>query len=225
MHFSSDIPSSMTWGKLDSADALARHLRALLKRDARLKAVYKTAGPFEIRKTDPGFAGLAKVICGQQLSVASARAIWSRFEALEGALDPEGYLGLSEEIVRAAGFSIGKYRTVRAVAEAVADGRLDFTALDTAPRDEAVDKLCNIKGIGTWTAEIYLMFCAGQPDIFPSGDLALQKAVGHAFALEQRPAGKALEAIAEAWAPHRATAALLFWRYYAALGLTWGAPL
>lgn len=215
----------MTWGKLDSADALARHLRALLKRDARLKAVYKTAGPFEIRKTDPGFAGLAKVICGQQLSVASARAIWSRFETLEGALDPEGYLRLSEEAVRAAGFSIGKFRTVRAVAEAVAEGRLDLGALELLPRDEAVGTLCNIKGIGPWTAEIYLMFCAGHPDIFPAGDLALQKAVGHAFALDPRPAGKALEAIAEAWAPHRATAALLFWRYYGALGLTWGAPL
>lgn len=215
----------MTWGKLDSADALARHLRALLKRDARLKAVYKTAGPFEIRKTDPGFAGLAKVICGQQLSVASARAIWSRFETLEGALDPEGYLRLSEEAVRSAGLSIGKFRTVRAVAEAVAEGRLDLGTLELLPRDEAVGTLCNIKGIGPWTAEIYLMFCAGHPDIFPAGDLALQKAVGHAFALDPRPAGKALEAIAEAWAPHRATAALLFWRYYAALGLTWGAPL
>lgn len=215
----------MTWGKLDSADALERHLRALLRRDARLKAVYKTAGPFEVRKTDPGFAGLAKVICGQQLSVASARAIWSRFETLEGALDPKGYLRLSEEAVRASGFSIGKFRTVRAVAEAVAGGRLDLAALETLPRDEAVDTLCEIKGIGPWTAEIYLMFCAGHPDIFPAGDLALQKAVGHAFALDPRPVGKALEAIAEAWAPHRATAALLFWRYYAALGLTWGAPL
>jgi DNA-3-methyladenine glycosylase II len=215
----------MTWGKLDSADALARHLAALLKRDARLKAVYKTAGPFQIRRTDPGFSGLAKVICGQQVSVASASAIWSRFAALEGALDPAGYLGLSEEAVRAAGFSAGKYRTVRALAEAMAEGRLDLAALELLPHQEAVETLCYIKGIGPWTAEIYLMFCAGHPDIFPAGDLALQKAVAHAFALESRPVGKVLDEIAEAWAPHRATAALLFWRYYAALGLNSGAPL
>ena len=210
---------------LHTQSDLALALAQLVQADPRLVPVLEKAGEPALRRGEPGFPGIARIICGQQLSVASARAIWSRFEALEGALDPEGYLGLSEEIVRAAGFSIGKYRTVRAVAEAVAYGRLDFTALDTAPRDEAVEKLGNIKGIGPWTAEIYLMFCAGHPDIFPSGDLALQKAVGHAFALEQRPAGKALEAIAEAWAPHRATAALLFWRYYAALGLTSGAPL
>lgn len=215
----------MARGKLDSADALAKHLRALLRRDARLRAVAKTAGPFEVRKTDPGFAGLGKVICGQQLSVASARAIWSRFELLPGALMPEGYLKLTEAEVRGVGFSAGKYRTVRAVAEAVMAGELDFEALEDMPAEQAVETLCRIKGIGPWTAEIYLMFCGGHPDIFPVGDLALQKAVAHAFALEGRPLGADLAAIAEPWAPHRATAALLFWRYYAALGMHSGAPL
>ena len=211
--------------KLDSAEALDRHLKALLKRDRRLRAVYKTAGPFEVRKTEPGFAGLAKVVCGQQLSVSSARAIWSRYEQLEGALAPDGYLGLSEEAVRAVGFSRGKFLTVRAVAEAVAEGRLDFAALEALPAEEAVAELVAIRGIGPWTAEIYLMFCAGHPDIFPSGDLALQKAVAHAFELEDRPVGKVLDAISGDWAPHRATAALLFWRYYAALGMNSGVLL
>ena len=215
----------MIAGKLDSADALARHLRALLRRDARLRAIYKTAGPFEIRQTAPGFAGMAKVICGQQLSVASARAIWARFELLPGALEPADYLRLSEAEVRAVGFSAGKYRTVRALAEALVEGRLDLTELDTLPAEDAVAKLTALHGIGPWTAEIYLMFCAGHPDIFPSGDLALQKAVAHALQLEPRPIGKALDAIAEAWSPHRATAALLFWRYYAALGLNSGVLL
>ena len=214
----------MSHGKLDSAEALAVHLRALLKRDARLRAIYKTAGPFEVRKTDPGFAGLARVITGQQLSVSSARAIWSRFERLEGALTPAGYLRLSEEAVRGIGFSAGKYRTVRAGAEAVVEQRFDIAALEAMPAAEAVAAFSAIKGIGPWTAEIYLMFCAGHPDIFPVGDLALQKAVAHAFELEARPMGKTLAGIAEAWAPHRATAALLFWRYYAALGLSAGAP-
>ena len=214
----------MTHRKLDSAEALKVHLRALLRRDARLKAIYKTAGPFEVRKTDPGFAGLARVITGQQLSVSSARAIWSRFERLEGALTPEGYLRLTELAVRGVGFSAGKYRTVRALAAAMVEGQLDIDALEAMPAADAVAALSAIKGIGPWTAEIYLMFCAGHPDIFPVGDLALQKAVAHAFELEARPMGKALAAIAEAWAPHRATAALLFWRYYAALGLSAGAP-
>jgi DNA-3-methyladenine glycosylase II len=215
----------MTWGRLDSDDALARHLKALLRRDRRLRAVYRVAGPFEIRKTSPGFAGLAKVICGQQLSVASARAIWSRFEQLPGALEPEGYLGLTEAEVRAVGFSLGKFLTVRAVSEAIVEGRLHFDRLEQMPAAEAVSSLVAIRGIGPWTAEIYLMFCAGHPDIFPSGDLALQKAVAHALELQSRPIGKALDAISAVWAPHRATAALLFWRYYAALGMNSGVLL
>ena len=98
-------------------------------------------------------------------------------------------------------------------------------ALERLPARQAVEKLINIKGIGPWTAEIYLMFCAGHPDIFPAGDLALQKAVAHALGLDGRPSPGDLTGIAEAWSPHRATAALLFWRYYAALGLTQGVPL
>lgn len=203
--------------RLDSADALAQHLRALQRKDARLKAVAKRAGPFEIRLTQAGFAGLARVICGQQLSVASARAIWSRFEQLEGATDPVRYLTLDEAAVRATGFSAFKYRTVRVIAEAVADGSLDFGVLETMPADEARDYLVAHKGIGPWTAEIYLMFCLGHADIFPSGDLALQKAVGHALGMDTTPSARELIEIAEVWAPHRHTAALLFWRYYASV--------
>lgn len=215
----------MSWQKLDSAAALDWHLKALLRRDCRLRPVLKMAGAFEIRKTEPGFAGLSKVICGQQLSVVSADAIWRRFEVLDGALEPARYLTLSEAQVRGIGFSLGKYRTVRALAEAVVEDGFDFAALEQVPAEEAVRRLTAIKGIGPWTAEIYLMFCASHPDIFPSGDLALQKAVAHALGLDARPVGKVLDAIAAAWAPHRATAALLFWRYYKALGMNSGVLL
>lgn len=211
--------------KLDTPEALERHLELLLRLDGRLGEVYRRAGSFELRRTRPGFAGLAKVICGQQLSVASASAIWSRFEQLPGALDPAGYLRLTETEVRGIGFSAGKYRTVGEVAQAVLANQLDFDAIEVLPAEEAVARLVAIKGIGPWTAELYLMFCAGHADIFPSGDLALQKAVAHAFGLEARPAGSALDAISAAWAPHRATAALLFWRYYAALGMNSGVLL
>lgn len=203
--------------RLVSADRLAAHLRALLRRDTRLKTVAKRAGPFELRMSKAGFAGLARVICGQQLSVQSAQAIWGRFAAIPGALDAAGYLDLNEAVVRASGFSSGKYRTVRAIAEAVAAGDLDFDAIAHMPADEARTELVRHKGIGPWTAEIYLMFCAGHPDIFPAGDLALQKAVGHALEMSAAPTAKELIVIAEAWAPHRHTAALLFWRYYAAV--------
>ena len=211
--------------KLDSADALAEHLAALLKRDRRLRAIARTAGPFEIRKTDPGFAGLARLVCGQQFSVQSAAAIWGRFALLPDALSPAGYLRLTEAEVRGVGFSLGKYQTVRAVAEAAVAGQLDFAALEQMTADEAIAALCSIRGVGPWTAELYLMFCSGHPDVFPVGDLALQKAVAHALGLDERPLGAALAEIAAAWAPHRATAALLFWRYYAALGLSKGVPV
>ncbi|GLQ54185.1 DNA-3-methyladenine glycosylase family protein [Devosia nitrariae] len=203
--------------RLNSEAAVARHLNALLARDPRLRAVNERAGPFPPRSAPRGFVGLAKIICGQQLSVASANAIWSRFEALPGALDPQTYLGLDESTVRATGFSAGKYRTVRVIAEAVVSGELDFTLVEGLAAEEAVAYLTAHKGIGPWTAEIYLMFCAGHPDVFPAGDLALQKAVGHAFGLDASPSVKQLVSMALDWSPHRATAALLFWRYYAAI--------
>jgi len=215
------VPSSTRskWltDRLDSAEALQRHLRALLRSDPRLKPIAKLAGAFEIRLTPGGFSGLTRVICGQQLSVASARAIWGRFAALPGALDPETYLTLSEEAVRGVGFSAGKYRTVRVIAQAIVDGELDFDVVETLPPDQAMAYLVAHKGIGPWTAEIYLMFCSGHPDIFPAGDLALQKAVGHALGMEHSPTAKELIEIARPWSPHRHAAALLFWKYYAAV--------
>jgi DNA-3-methyladenine glycosylase II len=207
----------MTNEVLDTPEALERHLRALFKRDPQLRALAKRIGPFGIRKTDAGFPGLARVICGQQLSLQSAQAIWSRFEKLEGALAPDTYLQLSEEAVRGAGFSKGKHRTLAVVAEAILAGELDLEAVAMLPSDEARAELVRHKGIGPWTAEIYLMFCAGHPDVFPAGDLALQKAVGHALGMDAFPSAKALVEIAAPWAPHRHAAALLFWRYYTAV--------
>jgi DNA-3-methyladenine glycosylase II len=201
--------------RLDSPEALQRHLRALLRRDPRLKPIAKVAGAFDIRLTPAGFAGLTRVICGQQLSVASARAIWGRFAELPGALDPATYLTLSEQTVRGVGFSAGKYRTVRVIAQAIVEGKLDFDVVETLPPDEAMAYLVAHKGIGPWTAEIYLMFCSGHPDIFPAGDLALQKAVGHALGMDHSPTAKELIEIATPWSPHRHAAALLFWKYYA----------
>ena len=203
--------------RLDTPAVIAGQIDLLVRLDPRLAPVRAVAGSVAPRVTRPGFAGMAKVICGQQLSVASAGAIWARFEQLPGALDPVAYLSLSEEAVRATGFSGGKYRTVRAIAEAVAGGTLDFAHLETLPAPEAVAYLCAHKGIGPWTAEVYLMFCAGHPDVFPAGDLALLKAAQHGLGLDARPTMKHMVSIAEGWAPYRSAAALLLWRYFAVL--------
>ena len=201
--------------RLTSQDILQAQLRALLRRHPELRPIAKVSGAFEIRLTPGGFPGLTRVICGQQLSVASARAIWGRFAELPGALDPKAYLTLSEKTVRSVGFSAGKYRTVRVIAQAIVDGILDFDIGERLPADEAMAYLTAHKGIGPWTAEIYLMFCSGHADIFPAGDLALQKAVGHALGMDHAPGAKELIEIAKAWSPYRHAAALLFWKYYA----------
>ena len=201
--------------RLSSPDVLQRQLKALLRRNPELRPIAKLAGAFDIRLTPGGFAGLVRVICGQQLSVASARAIWGRFAEIPGALDPAKYLTLEEARVRGVGFSAGKYRTARVIAEAVIAGRLDFDLVERLPADEATAYLVAHKGIGPWTAEIYLMFCSGHPDIFPTGDLALQKAAGHALGMDHVPTAKELIEIARPWSPYRHAAALLFWKYYA----------
>jgi len=203
--------------RLDSAEALAVHLAALVALDPRLAAIAERAGDFDIRRSPGGFAGLARIVTGQQVSTQSADAIWGRFSQLEGALDPAGYLRLSEEAVRRAGQSGAKYRTIRAIAEAVVAGEFDFAPLPHLPAEEAIARLMKLKGIGPWTAEIYLMFSAGHPDIFPAGDVALQRAVGWAFDMDTSPQVKDLIALSKSWSPHRSTAALLFWRYYRAV--------
>jgi len=203
--------------RLESPEVLAAHLAALIALDPRLAAVAERAGAFEVRHSPGGFAGLARIVTGQQVSTQSADAIWGRFALLEGALEPAGYLLLSEETVRNSGQSGAKYRTIRAIAEAVSAGEFDFAPLTDLPAEAAIAALTKLKGIGPWTAEIYLMFSAHHPDIFPAGDVALQRAVQWAFDLPDKPPVKDLISLAKAWSPHRSTAALLFWRYYRAV--------
>lgn len=203
--------------RLDSPETLQHHLDALVELDPRLAEVASRAGTLEIRRSPGGFEGLARIVTGQQVSTASADAIWSRFAMLDGALDPAGYLKLSEETVRSAGQSGGKYRTLRGLAEAIAAGSVDFAHLAELTADDAIAALTRLKGIGPWTAEIYLMFSAAHPDIFPAGDVALQRAAQWAFGLDDKPLVKDLIAMAAQWSPHRSTAALLLWRYYRAV--------
>ena len=211
------IAQSDATPRIDTQEGVAWHLDALVRMAPALAPIREEVGVVMPRVNPKHFAGMAKVICGQQLSVQSAAAIWSRFEMLPGALQPESYLQLSEEVVRGAGFSRGKFLSLRAVAEAVLAGELDFARVDALPGDEAIARLVALKGVGPWTAEVYLLFCAGHPDIFPAGDLALLKAAHQGLGLDARPSIKEMIVLAQDWSPHRSAAALLLWRYFAAL--------
>ncbi|MEO8882885.1 MAG: DNA-3-methyladenine glycosylase 2 family protein [Devosia sp.] len=203
--------------RLGNPAQLSQHLEALVKLDNRLKPVWARTGEVELRTGQKGFAGLAKVICGQQLSTASAGAIWKRVIALEGASEPQTFLTIDEPTLRAAGLSGGKVVSMRAVAEAIVSGALDFATVEDLPAEQAIAHLTAVKGVGPWTAEIYLLFCVGHPDIFPAGDLALKKAAVDGLGLAAMPSTKELIEIARKWSPHRGAAALLLWSYFHAL--------
>jgi len=194
---------------------VAAGLRSLIRRDPRLRAVARIAGKVPLRRRAGGMEGLARIILGQQLSVASAKAIWLRFVAAFPGIRPEAILAADEAVLRAPGLSGPKIRALRALAEAVAGG-LVLDELATLPAEEAHARLTAVKGIGPWTADIYLLFCLGHPDIFPVGDLALRNAVADAFDLEMPASEKAIADIAAPWSPWRGVAAALFWAYYRA---------
>ncbi|WP_181701259.1 DNA-3-methyladenine glycosylase family protein [Chthonobacter albigriseus] len=191
-------------------------LDALVAADPRLALIRQTCGgTVEIRYRAPGFEGVARIVVAQMLSVASANAIWTKLERELGTVTPQTFLAADEPTLRRAGLSGGKIRTLTAVAEASIDG-LDLAGLATAPADEAVAALTALPGIGRWTAEIFLLFCARHADVFPAGDLALQVAAAEGLGLPERPSEKALRAMAEDWAPWRGVAAKLFWAYHKA---------
>jgi DNA-3-methyladenine glycosylase II len=198
-----------------TTDDLAEGLAHLTRIDRRLKRVVRVAGELPLRRTEPGFVGLARIVVGQQLSVASARAIWGRFTEAFPELTPEKVHRARDPRFRKAGMSAPKTRALRAIAAACRNG-LDLDALADMPADEAVARLIQVKGIGPWTADIYLLFCLGHPDVFPAGDLALRVAVADAFGMEAPVDPDELAAIAERWSPWRSVAATLFWAYYGA---------
>lgn len=190
-------------------------LNQLLQLDPRLVPIAEIAGPLPLRLAAPGFAGLASIIVSQMVSRASADAIWRRIEAV-GPVTAQAYAALDPEIVATFGLSRAKASTLRKLSEAVLTGAIDLDAICVIEGEVALRQLVLLPGIGPWTAEVYLMFCAGHADVFPGGDVALQTSVARAFAMEHRPAAKELAEIARSWAPYRSIAARLFWAYYAA---------
>ncbi|HEX7385894.1 MAG TPA: DNA-3-methyladenine glycosylase 2 family protein [Castellaniella sp.] len=201
---------------IQSSAGVRCDLKRLLALDARLVPVSRVAGEVLPRTRPAGFEGLARIICGQQLSVQSADAIWGRLVERQGTRSAQAFLALDEGVAMGAGLSRTKYAYLKIAAQAVVSGELNLGGAVRLPAQDAIAALTRHKGIGPWTAEIYLMFCAGHPDIFPVGDLALRKAVADAFEREDLLDVRNLVALASRWAPYRSTAALLFWRFYAA---------
>jgi DNA-3-methyladenine glycosylase II len=198
---------------ITTSRALERHLDALVTIAPEFEGIRIATGKIPIRWLEPGYGGLVWVVLGQQISVAAAKAILARMEAALKEITPKTVLRASEEKLRAAGLSGQKIRAVREIALAVKAG-LDFEALKHMEAEEAVAALTAIRGVGRWTAEVYLLFALGHPDIFPAGDLALQESARLAFDLDARPKEREFLSRAENWRPHRAAAARLLWAYY-----------
>ena len=189
-------------------------LAELVIADPRLKPVAKKAGVFNLRRREPGFPGLCAIVCGQQLSTASAAAIRARLFAAFDPFHHDTVRRARADKLRRLGLSAPKIKSIREIGKAVAKGRIDLTAVGDMDSDEAHAALTALHGVGPWTADIYLLFCLGHADAFPSGDLAVQESARLALGLRKRPDAKTLANIAEAWRPWRGVAAHLLWAYY-----------
>ena len=192
-----------------SADCVAEGAIWLAGAEPRFARALALTGPLPLRRQADGFAALLDAIVGQQVSVASANAIWARLDGA-GLTDQAAMAVATDEALRAVGLSRQKARYGRALAQA----GLDFDGLRLMPNEQVIATLVAVPGIGAWTAEIYAMFALGRADVFAPGDLALQEAARILFDLPERPGERAFRQMAEAWSPWRAVAARTLWAYY-----------
>ena len=197
-----------------TAHIIRESIAALAAIEPGFAAAVERHGVPEPRSSAPGATTLLRTIVGQQVSVAAARSMWSKLEAAYGAApDLTKLVDATDEELRAAGISRQKAGYVRSLAALVLSGELDL-ANQPADDEEAIALLTKVKGIGRWSAEIYLLFAEGRADIWPAGDLAVQIEIGRLLGLPERPSEKALRDLAEAWRPHRGAAAVLAWHSY-----------
>jgi DNA-3-methyladenine glycosylase II len=194
---------------IQSLECVAEGAAWLAQREPQFARALKMVGDLPLRRQPDGFGALLSAIVGQQVSVASARAIWGRLEEA-GLTEAKAMAVASDEDLRLVGLSRQKARYGRALAQA----GIDFAKLRGLPDGEVVTSLVAVPGIGVWTAEIYAMFALGRADVFAPGDLALQEAARMLFSLDARPTEKALRTMAEAWSPWRSVAARILWAYY-----------
>ena len=190
------------------------HVEALASREPAFARVVEKHGIPAPRNSERGAQTLLRTIVGQQVSVAAARSMWAKLEAAFGAPpDLKRLLAASDEDLRAAGMSRQKSGYIRSLASLVISGELDLEKLP-ADDEEAIALLTRIKGIGRWSAEIYLLFAEGRADVFPAGDLAVMVELGRLMGLEDKPSEKQLRELAEGWRPYRGAAAILAWHSY-----------
>ena len=200
-------------------ESLRPALEALAARDADIARQFAACGLPPVRRHQTGFGGLLRIIMAQQVSTASAAAITARLNAAVRPLTPSGFLALNDDALRRIGLSGQKIRYGRALAEDVLERRIDLRRLHRLDDDEAIAHLTQAKGVGHWTAEIYLLFALRRPDVWPAGDLAVQVALQRLKNLETRPDATAMRALGEAWRPHRSTAARFLWHFYRHAGI------
>lgn len=198
----------------EASERLRPAMEALAARDRDIARAYEICGLPPLRRQPASFAGMVNIIAAQQLSVHAARTIRERLEAAVDPLTAENFLALPEDAGRRLGLSRQKYRYLHGIAEAAHAGALDFDKLAGMPDDEAMARLTAMKGVGRWTAEIFLLFAMERPDVFPAQDLALQVAGQRVKGLESRPGDRELRELAEAWRPYRSVAARFLWHYY-----------
>jgi len=199
---------------IETMDDIAAAAEALSRVEPRFAALVADAGLPPLRRAPGGFAGLAAIIVEQQISLYAAAAILKRLREAVSPLTPQGLIAAGPEVMAAAGLSRAKIASLTALAEAVAAGMLDLDALARSDDEGASAALCAIRGIGPWTADIYLLTCLGRPDVWPAGDVALQTAAEMVLELQQRPDPRAMLALAQPWRPWRAVAARLLWAHY-----------
>ncbi|MEP5168511.1 MAG: DNA-3-methyladenine glycosylase [Shimia thalassica] len=194
---------------IETSDCVAEGAEWLVAHDPRFGPALAATGPLPLRLRPDGFAQLLSAIMSQQVSVASANAIWGRLKEAR-LTGPRKIMWASDDELRACGLSRQKIRYSRALAEA----RIDFKALRDLPSDQVIRILTEVPGIGAWTAEVYAMFSLGRADVFAPGDLALQEAARILFEMDKRPSEKELRQMAEDWSPWRSVAARALWAYY-----------
>jgi DNA-3-methyladenine glycosylase II len=187
---------------------------ALVRLDPRLKPILELTGMPALRRREPGFAGLAAIVCGQQLSVASAAAIWGRISAAFDPLHHDAVRRARADRLGRLGLSAAKIKTLKNLARELTSERLNLDVLAEEDADAARHTLTALHGIGPWTADVYLLFCLGHGDAWPAGDLAVQEAVKVGLGLKTRPTPKQMAPLAEPWRPLRGAAAHLWWAYY-----------
>jgi DNA-3-methyladenine glycosylase II len=189
-------------------------LNRLARLDPDLGRIEREVGRLPWRTREPGFSALLSAIVSQQISNQAAAAIWGRLCVLPGCLTPAQFLALDDADLRTAGLSRPKVLHARALAEAFGAGVLATEALAALDDASAITAISSVRGLGAWSAEIYLLFALQRPDVFPAGDLALQASLADLKGLAARPSAREIRAMAEAWAPHRALAARLLWHWW-----------